>query len=274
MKMKIINFEKILGFITLFRYDLFVRMADLNDAEVRMYLCYAGLAPFKDSAEREVGVVDITFDQLLAGPLKGFISRVSVSFGCKVFVKGNDILHEAKLELLHILSMPLTPQKLLPCGKEIFKRDDSIISMIKSDTGHSSKEEASTHTHTHTHTRILPLLAKVKDTYLVWYGYYQILPKAHRHSLGQRADTLFIELMEAVATASFLSPQEKAPYVRLAARKTDTLRVLLMVLWETKSLDDKQYIAISLKMEEIGKMLGGWMGQLTKQNSPAKAGEK
>ena len=114
----------------------------------------------------------------------------------------------------------------------------------------------------------------MKDTYLVWYGYYQILPKAHRHSLGQRADTLFIELMEAVATASFLSPQEKSPYVRLAARKTDTLRVLLMVLWETKSLDDKQYIAISLKMEEIGKMLGGWVGQLTKQNSPAKAGEK
>ena len=66
--------------------------------------------------------------------VKGFISRVSVSFGCKVFVKGNDILHEAKLELLHILSMPLTPQKLLPCGKEIFKRDDSIISMIKSDS--------------------------------------------------------------------------------------------------------------------------------------------
>jgi len=114
----------------------------------------------------------------------------------------------------------------------------------------------------------------VKNVYLVWYGYYQILPKAHRHSLGQRIDTLFIELMEAVATASFLSPKEKAPYVRLAARKNDTLQVLLMVLWETKSFDDKQYIAISVKMEEIGRMIGGWMGQLAKQNSPANTGEK
>ncbi|MFA6295247.1 MAG: hypothetical protein WC666_02360 [Candidatus Paceibacterota bacterium] len=70
MKMKIIDFEKILGFITLFRYDLFVRMAELEDAEMRMYLCYAALAPFKDGASREVGVVDITFDELLAGPLK------------------------------------------------------------------------------------------------------------------------------------------------------------------------------------------------------------
>jgi hypothetical protein len=135
---------------------------------------------------------------------------------------------------------------------------------------HNPKKEASTHTH----TRILPLLVKVKDVYLLWYGYYQILPKLHRHSLGQRIDTLFIELIEAVATSSFLSPQEKAPYIRLAVRKIDTLRVLLMVLWETKSIDDKKYIPLSVKIEEIGRMLGGWIGQLAKQNSPTKAGEK
>lgn len=114
----------------------------------------------------------------------------------------------------------------------------------------------------------------MKDAYVLWYGYYQILPKTHRHSLGQRIDCLFVELMESVAIAGFLSREEKPPFVRLAIRKTDTLRVLLMVLWETKSLDDKKYIALSLKVEGVGKMLGGWSGQLTKQNSPAKAGEK
>ena len=64
------------------------------------------------------------------------------------------------------------------------------------------------------------------------------------------------------------------PWVRLAIRKADTARLLLMVLWETKSLDDKKYIALSVKMDEIGKMLGGWSGQLSKQNSPAKTEEK
>ncbi len=37
-----------------------------------------------------------------------------------------------------------------------------------------------------------------------------------------------------------------------------------MILWETKSLDDKKYIGLSEKLEEVGKMLGGWNGQLTK----------
>ena len=52
-----------------------------------------------------------------------------------------------------------------------------------------------------------------------------------------------------------------------------------------KSLDNKKYIALSVKIDEIGKMLGGWSGQLTKsaytktmadkQNSPnTKLGEK
>jgi len=44
-----------------------------------------------------------------------------------------------------------------------------------------------------------------------------------------------------------------------------------MVLWETKSLDDKKYIALSSPLDEIGKMLGGWNGQLAKQNSLGKA---
>ena len=114
----------------------------------------------------------------------------------------------------------------------------------------------------------------MKEVYVLWYGYYQILPKLHRHSLGQRIDTLFVEIMEAIAIASFLSQESKLPYVRLAIRKNDTLRVLLMVLWETKSLDDKKYVALSIKIEEIGRMLGGWSGQLTKQNSPVKTGEK
>lgn len=116
----------------------------------------------------------------------------------------------------------------------------------------------------------MPLLAKVKNAYLIWIGFYNILPKIHRYSLGQKIDTIFIETIEAISIATFLSREEKHPWIRLAIRKTDTLKILLMVLWETKSLDNKKYIVISEKIEEIGRMLGGWSGQLTKQNSPRK----
>jgi len=108
---------------------------------------------------------------------------------------------------------------------------------------------------------------------LLWYGYHQKLPKIHRYSLGQKVDILFSEVMEALATASFLVREEKIPFVQLSRRKLDTLKIFLMMLWETQSLDNKKYIALSIKLDEIGKMLGGWHGQLQKQNSPYK-GEK
>jgi hypothetical protein len=97
------------------------------------------------------------------------------------------------------------------------------------------------------------------------------------HVFGQIRSCKYLlksEAIESVAIAAFLSREEKLPYVRLAIRKTDTLKIFLMILWETKSLDDKKYIVLSEPLNEVGKMLGGWNGQLAKQNSPVKTGEK
>ncbi len=108
------------------------------------------------------------------------------------------------------------------------------------------------------------------------------MPKTHRYSLGVKIDKFFIDIIETVSVAGFLSKEEKQPWVRLAIRKTDVLKVLLMILWETKSLNDQKYIDLSLKIEEFGKDLGGWNGKLLKsiqqvqekENSPTKTGEK
>ena len=117
-------------------------------------------------------------------------------------------------------------------------------------------------------------MERIKSAYLLWHEYHSTLPKIHRYSLGNKIDNLYIESLEAVSAAAFLAREEKMPYVRLAVRKIDTLKLLLMILWETKSLDTKKYAVLSERMAEIGKMLGGWNGQLKKQNSPARAEEK
>lgn len=100
----------------------------------------------------------------------------------------------------------------------------------------------------------------------MWYEYYKVLPKEHRYTLGQKIDNLIVEIIEEISIAVFLKPEEKLPYVRLAIRKNDILKIFLMILWETKSVDDKKYIALSEKASEIGRMLGGWDGNLNSQN--------
>ena len=81
-----------------------------------------------------------------------------------------------------------------------------------------------------------------------------------------------MQCIEAIAQATFLSRAEKEPWVRLAIRKLDTAKLLLMILWESKSLDTKKYATLSEKLDEAGKMLGGWSGQLRKNSAPLTSG--
>ena len=110
------------------------------------------------------------------------------------------------------------------------------------------------------------MLERLKHAYIVWHGLYSKLPKVHRYTLALRIDMLLVECIEAAACAVFLEPNEKGPWIRLAIRKLETIAILLMVLWETGSLETKNYIELSSPLDETGKQLGGWYGQVMRKN--------
>ena len=110
-------------------------------------------------------------------------------------------------------------------------------------------------------------MEKIKGAYILWHKVHVILPQSKRYTIGNKIDKLFIDMIESAATAYFLPKEEKIPYVRLTIRKLDTLKVLLMVLWDIKTLENKKYIQLSIPLDEIGRMLGGWHNQLIKQFS-------
>ncbi len=110
--------------------------------------------------------------------------------------------------------------------------------------------------------------------YIVWSAYASKLPKTAKYSLGLKIDNLFIDIIEAISIAAFQQRAEKLPYLKRAVARVDTLKVFLQLLWEMKLMDTKQYAEISEKLADIGKMLGGWYGQVIKQNSPVGTGEK
>lgn len=89
------------------------------------------------------------------------------------------------------------------------------------------------------------------------------IPKTSRHTLGQKIDACFLETTELVFTASYLSKPQKRPYVQKATGKLDVLKLFLRLAWEIKALDNKKYIALSEKLDEIGRMLGGWNKHLS-----------
>jgi len=74
---------------------------------------------------------------------------------------------------------------------------------------------------------------------------------------------LFLESIELIFIASYLSKQQKRPFVQKASSKIDLLKLFLQIAWEVKALDNKKYIILSEKLNEIGRMLDGWNKQLS-----------
>jgi hypothetical protein len=111
-------------------------------------------------------------------------------------------------------------------------------------------------------------LHQLKRAYLIWFGYYPTIPKIHRYTLAAKIDDLLVETIEMGSAAAFSPPREKLPYLRAAVRKLDTAKLLLMVLWETKSLDNRKYVALSEPIQEAGRMLGGWHNSVLQKQSP------
>jgi len=105
---------------------------------------------------------------------------------------------------------------------------------------------------------------------LLWISYFVHLPNIHKYSLGENVSKLFVEALEMTVYASFLSPKEKLPYIKIAVRKTDTVKVFAQLIWEMKVWDDKTYLNISEKLDEAGRQLGGWHNKIAKENSPTK----
>ncbi len=75
--------------------------------------------------------------------------------------------------------------------------------------------------------------------------------------------------MESSYKAYFSSKELKEKYIVEAIATLDILKFLLQIAWEGKSLGfgNKNFEKISLELNEIGKILGGWKKGLSKREN-------
>lgn len=69
-------------------------------------------------------------------------------------------------------------------------------------------------------------------------------------------------MIEEIITASSLTKYEKLPILKKVSTQVDLLKVLLRLAKELKIIDLKKYITLEEYLQEIGKMLGGWIKSL------------
>jgi len=105
----------------------------------------------------------------------------------------------------------------------------------------------------------IPIFKKIYTLYKLFYGFRHTVSKQDRYTLWQRSEGLILELLEAILYASQQTKQEKLPTLQRASLKLNLLRVFLRICKEVKAIDNRKYTQVEEFVDEIGRMLGGWI---------------
>jgi len=102
------------------------------------------------------------------------------------------------------------------------------------------------------------VILKQKQAYQLWLSLHRNFPRVERLGLGQKIETVFLDILELSFSCVYLSPDPKILLLGKVISKLDTLKFFAQLAWEGKLIPSEKYVELSEGLEEIGKMLGGW----------------
>lgn len=105
----------------------------------------------------------------------------------------------------------------------------------------------------------IPILKKTYALYRTFHDYRKIVPKQDRFTVFERSEDLMLEVIESLLEAAHLQAAAKKSSLEKASLKLNVLRFLVRLLKDVKAIDVKKYITLEQHIDEIGRMLGGWL---------------
>jgi len=97
---------------------------------------------------------------------------------------------------------------------------------------------------------------------LIWVNILPHIPKCSRYTLGARIENKFLDLLETSYVTYYIGKDKKLEKISECILLLDTLKFLISVAWEGKVISNKHFEGISTKLNETGKMFGGWKKSL------------
>ena len=105
----------------------------------------------------------------------------------------------------------------------------------------------------------IPIFKKAYDLYRQFHETRNKMPKQERYTLFQKSENTLLEVIEGILKASQLSKEEKLPVLKETSSKVSLLRVFVRLMKDIKAIDLKIYTIFESNIDEIGRMLGGWI---------------
>jgi four helix bundle protein len=106
----------------------------------------------------------------------------------------------------------------------------------------------------------LPILEKTYELILWLYPTVNKFPKSQRFVLGQRIENGVLKIVEEIIEMRvMIGKEEKLKQLQKISTEMDKTRMLIRISKDLKFIKTSQYIFATEKINEMGKMLGGWI---------------
>lgn len=111
--------------------------------------------------------------------------------------------------------------------------------------------------------QIAPVVIKIYD-FVIWIlPKLEKFPRSQKFLLGDRIQNILLDCFELLIEANY--SREKADVLKKANLKLEKLRFLIRVSMDMHYLNIKGYEFASKKIDEIGRMVGGWIRSMGNQ---------
>lgn len=97
---------------------------------------------------------------------------------------------------------------------------------------------------------------------MIWMNIVPHIPKNSRYTIGSRIENKFLDLLESSYLAYFAEKEKEERKISECILVLDTVKFLISIAWEAKLISHSQFEEIAKKLDEVGKMFGGWKKSL------------
>ena len=105
----------------------------------------------------------------------------------------------------------------------------------------------------------LALYTKIYDLALWLFPHVKRFPRAERVLLGDYIKRALLDILKNTVLAYNAPKAQKLAYLELASANLDLLRLLIRLSVDLRLTSIRQYEHVSKMIDEIGRMLGGWL---------------
>ncbi len=105
----------------------------------------------------------------------------------------------------------------------------------------------------------ISIIQKTYRFFLTVYSCSKYFPKKDRYTLGQKIEQMTLELLELLFTANTVTGQERLAVQKQIDLKLKILKTMVRLCFDVQAMDQKRYLHLEGLLQEIGRMLGGWI---------------